>query len=64
MLQLDLASCNTPFDLCLCLSLCFLNPHNSNRNTRIKLHVHYINTSGESVIKLDRVGRKMGTFFF
>ena len=34
-------SCNTPliFDLCRCLCLSLsLNPHNSNHNTRIKLH--------------------------
>ncbi len=40
VLQLDvrsLVSCNTPFDLCLCLSLCFLNPHNSTVITTLVL---------------------------
>ncbi len=56
-------SCNTPFDLCLCLSPCFLNPHNSIRNTRIKLHVHCINIRVKSKLRVLERGRSLNLPF-
>ncbi len=51
MLQLDLRCLATHLSILLCLrlSLCFLNPHNTNPNTRITYTDHRINSCEQNL---------------